>query len=254
MNRFQDLRRCVLVVFSSLLIGTLSSADTKKLPPQIHTLKAGGYLSLENINGDVTIEGWKKNEVSIVAVKSGKTKDIDRIKVSVEVDKYEGKDWIHVSTHYDIFSLNSGRVDYTIKVPSGAILEDIELVNGNVKVTGVTGYLSLGTVNGSITASGMTGNAWVETVNGNLDLSFDKMSSGQSVDLESVNGVVILRIPADSNAQVDAETLNGNVSSDFGLTVEKGEWVGRSMEGLVGSGGARISIETVNGNIEIKKR
>jgi DUF4097 and DUF4098 domain-containing protein YvlB len=80
------------------------------------------------------------------------------------------------------------------------------------------------------------------------------MSSGQSVDLESVNGVVILRIPADSNAQVDAETLNGNVSSDFGLTVEKGEWVGRSMEGLVGSGGARISIETVNGNIEIKKR
>lgn len=254
MNRFQDLRRCVLVVFSSLLIGTLASADTKKLPPQVHTLEAGGYLSLENINGDVTIEGWKKNEVSIVAVKSGKTKDIDRITVSIEIDKYEGKDWIHVSTHYDIFSLNSGRVDYTIKVPSGAILEDIELVNGNVKVTGVTGYLSLGTVNGSITATGMTGNAWVETINGNLDLSFDKMSSGQSVDLESVNGVVILRIPADANAQVDAETLNGNVSSDFGLTVEKGEWVGRSMEGLLGSGGARISIETVNGNIEIKKR
>jgi hypothetical protein len=244
----------VLVVFSSLLIGTLASADTKKLPPQIHTLEAGGYLSLENINGDVTIEGWKKNEVSIVAVKSGKTKDIDRITVSVEVDKYEGKDWIHVSTQYDIFSRNSGRVDYTIKVPSGAILEDIELVNGNVKVTGVTGYLSLGTVNGSITASGMTGNAWVETVNGNLDLSFDKMSGGQSVDLESVNGVVVLRIPANANAQVDAETLNGNVSSDFGLTVEKGEWVGRSMEGLLGSGGARISIETVNGNIEIKKR
>lgn len=254
MNRFQDLRRCVLVVFSSLLIGTLASADTKRLPPQIHTLEAGGYLSLENINGDVTIEGWKKNEVSIVAVKSGKAKDIDRITVSIEIDKYEGKDWIHVSTHYDIFSLNSGRVDYTIKVPSGAILEDIELVNGNVKVTGVTGYLSLGTVNGSITATGMTGNAWVETINGNLDLSFDKMSSGQSVDLESVNGVVILRIPADANAQVDAETLNGNVSSDFGLTVEKGEWVGRSMEGLLGSGGARISIETVNGNIEIKKR
>jgi len=256
MNRSLKFSSLVLVVFSSLLIGALAFAETKTEPPQnfLLPLKAGGYLSLENINGNVTIEGWKKNEVSIVAVKSGKTKDIDRITVSVEVDKYEGKDWIHVSTQYDIFSLNSGRVDYTIKVPSGAILEDIELVNGNVKVTGVTGYLSLGTVNGSITATGMTGNAWVETINGNLDLSFDKMSSGQSVDLESVNGVVVLRIPANANAQVDAETLNGNVSSDFGLTVEKGEWVGRSMEGLVGSGGARISIETVNGNIEIKKR
>jgi DUF4097 and DUF4098 domain-containing protein YvlB len=100
----------------------------------------------------------------------------------------------------------------------------------------------------------MTGDAWVETVNGNLDLSFDKMGDGQTVNLESVNGVVVLRIPAKANARVDAETLNGNVSNDFGLTVEKGPWVGRSMEGLVGSGGAHITVETVNGNINIKKR
>jgi DUF4097 and DUF4098 domain-containing protein YvlB len=69
-----------------------------------------------------------------------------------------------------------------------------------------------------------------------------------------VNGAILLRIPAKANAQVDAETLNGKISSDFGLTVEKGEWIGSSMEGLVGSGGARITVETVNGNIDIKKR
>jgi DUF4097 and DUF4098 domain-containing protein YvlB len=244
----------MLVVFSSLLIGSLAFAETRKEPVQNFPLQAGGYLSLENINGDVTIEGWKKNEVSISAVKKGNTKDLDRIQIVVDVDKYEGKDWIHVVTAFDVFSLNLGSVDYTIKAPSDAILEDIELVNGDLKVTGVTGYLSLGTVNGSITASGMAGNAWVETVNGNLDLSFDKMNKGQTVDLESVNGAILLRIPAKANAQVDAETLNGNISSEFGLTVEKGEWIGRSMEGLIGSGGARITLETINGDIEIKKR
>jgi DUF4097 and DUF4098 domain-containing protein YvlB len=155
--------------------------------------------------------------------------------------------------HRKIFSI-PGSVDFTIHVPSDAILEDIELVNGNLTVAGVTGYLSLGTVNGSITASGMTGDAWIETVNGNLDLSFDKMGDGQTLTLESVNGAISLRIPAKANAQIDAETLNGTVSNDFGLTVEKGHWIGRFMEGLVGSGGARISVETVNGNIEIKKR
>jgi DUF4097 and DUF4098 domain-containing protein YvlB len=112
----------------------------------------------------------------------------------------------------------------------------------------------LGTVNGSITATGMAGNAWVETVNGNLDLSFDKMSDGQAVDLESVNGAIVLRMPAKANAHLGAETLNGNISNEFGLTVEEGEWVGRSMKGLVGSGGARITLETVNGSIDIKKR
>ncbi len=254
MIRSLDLRSLMLMVFSSLLIGTLAFAETRKEPPRTFPLEAGGYLSLENINGDVTIEGWKKNEVSISAVKSGKAKDLDRIEISVDVDEYEDRDWIHVSTSHDIFSMNSGRVDYAIKAPSSVILEDIELVNGNLKITGVTGYLSLSTVNGSITASGMTGDASIETVNGNLDLSFDKMSDGQTVNLESVNGVVVLRMPAKANARVDAETLNGNVSNDFGLSVEKGAWVGRSMEGLVGSGGARITVETVNGNIDIKKR
>jgi len=268
MNRFLALRSSMLialsstlVVSSSILIVTLAFAETRKEPTLTYSLQAGGYLSLENVNGDVTIEGWKKNEVSISAVKKGSSKDLDRIKVAVSVDKYEGKDWIHVETEYAesrggfLSFLNSdGRIDYVIKAPSDAILEDIELVNGSLKVTGITGYLSLGTVNGSITATGMAGNAWVETVNGNLDLSFDKMSKGQTVDLESVNGAIVLRMPAKANAQVDAETLNGNISSEFGLAVEKGQWVGRSMEGLVGSGGARITIETVNGSIDIKKR
>ena len=78
MNRFLELRSSLLVVFSSLLIGTLAFAETRKEPAQTFPLQAGGYLSLENINGDVTIEGWKKNEVSISAVKRGKGKDLDR--------------------------------------------------------------------------------------------------------------------------------------------------------------------------------
>jgi DUF4097 and DUF4098 domain-containing protein YvlB len=261
MNRFFRIRSPILVVFSSLLIGALAFAETKEEPTQTFPLQAGGYLSLENVNGDVTIEGWKKNEVSISAVKRGKSADLDRIKIAVDVDKYDDKDWIHIETEYVEsrggslnFLKSAGSIDYTIKAPSGAILEDIELVNGNLKVAGITGYLSLSTVNGSITATGMTGNASVETVNGNLDLSFDKMGDGQSVDLGSVNGAIVLRIPAKANAQVSAETLNGNVSNEFGLTVEKEEWVGRSMEGLVGSGGARITLETVNGSIDIKKR
>jgi DUF4097 and DUF4098 domain-containing protein YvlB len=243
-----------LVALLTLLVTTLAFAETRKESTYTLPLQAGGYLSLENINGDVKIEGWKKNEVRIDAVKKGKSKDLDRIKITISVDKYDHKDWVHVATEYETFSMNSGSVDYKIKVPSSALLEEIELINGNLIIIGVTGYLSLSTVNGSVTATGMTGDVWIEAVNGNLDLSFDKMDKGQSVDLESVNGAITLKLPAKSNAHVDAETVNGNITNDFKLTVDKGQWVGSSMDGRLGSGGARISIETVNGDIGIKKR
>jgi len=254
MIRFLTLRSWCLVAPSTLLVATLAFAETKKEPTQTHSLQPGGYVSLENINGDVTIEGWKKHEVRIDAVKKGNKKDIDRIKITISVDQWEGKDWVSIETEYPKFSSSSGSVDYMIKAPFDSILEDVELVNGDLKIGGITGYLSLGTVNGSITTTGMAGNAWIQTVNGNLDLSFDKMNEGQAVDLESVNGTIAIQIPKKSNVYVDAETVNGKISSDFGLIVKKGQWVGSSMEGRVGSGGGRITIETVNGNIEIKKR
>jgi DUF4097 and DUF4098 domain-containing protein YvlB len=254
MNRFLTLRSWFLVVPSTLLVATLAFAETKKEPTLTHSLEPGGYVSLENLNGDVTIEGWKKHEVRIDAVKKGGKKNLERIKIVVSVDQWEGKGWVSIETQYPTFFGKSGSVDYTIKAPFDSILEDVELVNGDLTVTGITGYLSLGTVNGSITATGMAGNAWIQTVNGNLDLSFDKMEKGQAIDLESVNGAIAIQIPKKSNVYVDAETVNGNISSDFGLIVDKGQWVGSSMEGRVGSGGGRITVETVNGNIEIKKR
>ena len=254
MNRLRALCRWTLVALSTLLVGSLAFAETKEEQAWTLPLESGGYLSLESINGDVKIEGWKKKEVSIRAVKKGDGKDLERIKIFVETDEWEDKDWVSVSVEHRGFTLKPGSVDFTIQVPSDAILEDIELVNGNLTVSGVTGYLSLGTVNGTITASGMADNAWIETVNGEVNLSFEKMSNGQSVDVESVNGAIVIQLPANADAHVDAETVNGKMSNDFELTVEKGEWVGSTMEGRCGSGSARISLETVNGNIDVKKR
>ena len=50
-----------------------------------------------------------------------------------------------------------------------------------------------------------------------------------------------------------AQTLNGDFSSDFPLTVEAGEWGPKQVSGSIGSGGGRLDLETVNGEIEIRK-
>ncbi len=257
MNRSLDLRTLVLVAFSALLVGTLAVAETRNEPTRTFPLKAGGRLSLENINGDVTIEGWQRDEVSVSAVKRGDGDELDQIKIVIQATA----DRVHIETEYREskqgflnFQNSSGSIDYAIKAPSGAILEDIELVNGNLTITGIAGRVTLNIVNGVITATGLAGDAEIEAVNGELDVTFEKMSGAQSVDLGSVNGSILIRIPASANADVKAETINGDISTEFGLSVEEGRWVGSSLEARIGSGGAQIELENVNGNIEIKKR
>jgi hypothetical protein len=58
-------------------------------------------------------------------------------------------------------------------------------------------------------------------------------------------------IPSDSNAAIEASTVSGGIDNDFGLHVEKHQFVGHSLEGELGKGGAHIKLSDVNGHIEI---
>ena len=77
--------------------------------------------------------------------------------------------------------------------------------------------------------------------------------AGAEIELESVNGAIELYLPAGVSARVDAETVNGSIDADdFGLEVEKG-FVGRDLDGEIGGGDAKVSLDAVNGSIRIKK-
>src|SRR5206468_6771703 len=79
---------------------------------------------------------------------------------------------------------------------------------------------------------------------------FDKLT-GSAIDLESVNGSVLLTLPSDSSADVEASTVSGRISNDFGIQVSDHQYVGHSLRGQLGGGGTRIKLENVNGRIEI---
>jgi len=78
------------------------------------------------------------------------------------------------------------------------------------------------------------------------------LASAKGVQLNSVNGPIVLMVPAGASADIKATTVHGNITNDLGLKVEDGQYVGHSMSGQIGSGGARIRLNNVNGSIDVK--
>jgi DUF4097 and DUF4098 domain-containing protein YvlB len=141
-----------------------------------------------------------------------------------------------------------------LEVPASINLDTISTVNGEFEITSVFGQVKAETVNGSLEAVGLEGDVNFDTVNGSIRVEFNQMGAGQRVTADAVNGKIILLLPADASARIEAETVNGSIdASDFGLEPEKG-FVGRDLSGVIGSGDARISLDTVNGSIKIQKR
>lgn len=228
-----------------------SNAQTQEFH-QTYSLNSNGRLSLENINGSVTISGWDKNQVEVDAVKTAPSSDmLNKIQIRVE----SSPDSIHIHTEYPhgVFSHSGNwRVDYTIKAPRHANLEKINLVNGSIDVDNFSGDVRVSSVNGRVKARDLSGEAHLSTVNGPVDALFANPDIAKPVSVNSVNGPIALTLPPDVHTGVSAHTVNGNIHNDFGLQVT-GHFVGHNLQGSIGGGGsAHIDLSDVNGAIAIR--
>jgi len=222
---------------------------------QTYAITADGRIELDNINGDVHISSWDRNEVKVDAVKYADTKErLDEAKIEIDA----GKDYVAIRTKYPDHNNtwnwgshnNPASVEYTLTVPRSARLDEIKLINGALDVSGVSGEVRASCINGRLEAQDLSGRAKLETINGRLEAKFKGLTR-ESVDLNSVNGSVDLTIPSDSNAEIEANTVSGRISNDFGLNVNRHQMVGQSLRGELGNGGAHIKLNNVNGRIEI---
>ncbi len=248
----------VLLVFPSASKG--QTYNNRENFNQTYPLTQNGRVSISNINGEIIIDTWERNEVKVDAVKI--FEDCDRkIQIDIKVDarpdsvkietEFGKQDWGNGNRNWN--RCKRSQVDYKLTVPVNARLDEVESVNGEVKITGAKGFVKASTVNGELTAQNLANSAELSTVNGTLEATFDRLENNGSLKLEAVNGRLRLSIPSDADATVKADTVNGNISNDFGLPVKKGEYVGRDLYGRLGSGNVGIKLSTVNGTIEIKR-
>jgi DUF4097 and DUF4098 domain-containing protein YvlB len=226
---------------------------------QSYPLTLTGRVSISNINGDVHISAWDRNEVKIDAVKRAYSRE--RLSEAT-IDVTNTADSVTIKTKYSERTLNfdsrtrennPASIQYTLTVPRGARIEGVELVNGSLDIEGVHGDVRASLVNGRVKADDLSGEVSLSAVNGAIEVNAAGLAASKGVNLNAVNGSIVLSVPSGANAQVKASTVHGQISNDFGLTVEEGQYVGRNLTGQIGSGGPRIRLNNVNGSISIKR-
>ena len=243
----------VLLLFAA--VGQASDkAELTEEFHQVYPLSADGRIELDNLNGNVHITSWDRNEVKLDAVKHAWNKErLDEVRIEINASandlsihtKYPNHDHNFWNDRHD----NPASVEYTLVVPRHARLDEIKLVNGSLDLQDVAGDVHASCVNGRLVAHNLEGRAELNTVNGELDASMSRMPSSQ-LELSAVNGGLRLTLPSDAHADVEASTVSGGISNDFGLPVSR-HMVGNSLRGELGGGGTHVKLSNVNGHIAI---
>jgi hypothetical protein len=224
--------------------------------------------------GAVTIEGWSRNEVELVAnieLNAGTEADLDQL-ANVNGFVFD-EDLNHLSvlttgTHDRAYMKKVAKnfpkkllnlpwkIDYKLRVPTNTDLE-INAGYGPVKVTAVEGALRISATE-SETALTLTGGLVSATVTaGVVTLTVPVRSwRGGGAEIRLATGIVNVDLPPGFNGDIDAEILRSGkiVNTHEGLASrEKPGITERMVRARAGSGGAFFKFTVGDGTVNIRK-
>ncbi|HET7111936.1 MAG TPA: DUF4097 family beta strand repeat-containing protein [Gemmatimonadales bacterium] len=226
------------------------------------TLAAGKTISIRNVNGDVRAVAASGNQVEVTGIKHARRSDPASVQIKVEqtdegaiicvlYPNQQGNSCEDRRSNGRNNDNNDVSVDFTVHVPSSVLLS-AHTVNGDVSAEGLGADAEIGTVNGDASVE-TNGFAEASSVNGSVDVVMGRADWSGSANYRSVNGPVSVTLPDGASTEVRASTVNGDIDTDFPLTV-RGKFGPRSLRGTIGNGGRTLAIETVNGSINIRKK
>lgn len=213
---------------------------------------SGGAIAIDGRqNGGISVKGWDQHQVLVRArVQTGAPTHNEAVALGQQIRIETGGAKIFASGpesrknyHWD--------VSYEVFVPRRADLS-LQTQNGGISITEVNGRIDFNALNGGVALKRIGGDVRGSTTNGGLsiELSGDRWD-GESLDVSTTNGGVMMSIPENYSANLQTGTVNGSVNVDFPVTVQGR--ISKQVALNLGSGGALVKAMTTNGGVTLKR-
>ena len=225
-------------------------------------ISRGDHIEIKGVNGDIFASATSGDYVIVTVAKEGNDSDPNEVEIEV-VTHDEG---VTICAMYpdvpgeqpNVCAPGTGgrvntqdndvTVTFSVAVPAGVGFVAYT-VNGSVTAMDLESDARAYTVNGSVDIS-TSQHATAGTVNGSIDARIGVTDLDYDLSFATVNGDIFVQVPANMNADVQLQTVNGSVTADMQFTiVSPGD-----IRGALGLGGRSLLMSAVNGSLELDTR
>ncbi|HEX4154210.1 MAG TPA: DUF4097 family beta strand repeat-containing protein [Acidobacteriaceae bacterium] len=213
-------------------------------------LPSRAELKVSARNGGIEVIGQDRRDIALEARVIGVASTRDEAQSIAHQVKIDLGDTIHADgPNSSGWSRRDWYVNYRLFVPRH-LAAQFHTVNGGIDLSGLDGTANADTTNGGISLRDLAGEVHARTINGGISaaLSGDRWR-GAGLFADTTNGGISVGLPGRYSAHLIAETSNGNVSVAIPMSAEK--TTGKRIDTNLGSGGATVQFQTVNGGVTI---
>lgn len=203
-------------------------------------------------NGGISVKGWDQNTVLLRArVQTGAPTAAEAADLArqIRIESNGGKIFASGPERRNNYQWD---VSYEVFVPRRADLS-LETHNGGIAISEVNGKIDFSALNGGVVLRKVGGAVRGSTTNGGLvvELSGDRWE-GETLDVKTTNGGIVLSIPENYSANLQTGTVNGGIIVDFPVDLPEGKR-NKQIAVNLGSGGATVKATTTNGGVRVKR-
>lgn len=170
--------------------------------------------------------------------------------------------------HFSVLKIsnNARNNTYVFYIPNKAKLE-VNDIHAQIETTYIIedhyGEIEIMALNSQIKMSNVSGPVVANATNGNVEVVFSKVTPNKPNSFLSVNGYVDITLPKNVAADLQLHTVNGEAYTDWEIDVDKNASAAMpvianmnmfNIEGTINGGGVPISIQSVNGDIYLRKK
>jgi hypothetical protein len=120
-----------------------------------------------------------------------------------------------------------------------------------LRANSITGPFKLSTRSKSVHLEDVSGEVHIDNQNGSVEMR-PKAPLG-NIDVTNVHGEIDLTLPANAGFQLDAQSLGGEIQSDFSVSVDN-SGNNATARGTVGKGGPAVRLKADHGTIQLRKQ
>lgn len=267
--------------FIALLAGSAVTAaitDQKTWSQTYPVTAAAPRLVIDNIWGNVRVRTGTAREITVTVDEKRSAPNEELFELSkqtifLDVQADAGGVAMVVGKPDDtmrprINRCRECRVDYQfeVTVPPGTQIDVSTVTDGSIDVAGAGGSVSASNVNGPVAVTDLQECAQIESINGAVDVSFTRAPS-RECSIKTINGDITLTVPGGAGLDAALNLMQGKVVSELDLEplalpakVEQKQQDGRFVYHIeqaagirLGKGGPTFSIESLNGDLRIRK-
>jgi hypothetical protein len=256
-----------------------SGNDSSERFQKTFSIAPGGTLEVDNYKGTIHVTGSDTNQVSVDVTKRFEGNDSDRKwwMEHVEVNFRNDSNHVSVEVRYPQWSCvfcwshdMTTAVELEIHVPRqinvkldgykpdiriASIQGDIRIKSykSPIEVESTTGAVRIDTYKETVKLKNVTVHGPLEVKSYKADAEISARALGESVNLESYKGSIVLRVPQNTGLDVNYEGgRRSSFRSDFAITSQSGNF-SSSYHGLINQGGTRLRVRNERGSVSLEK-